>query len=318
LASAQLPPEDKKPGYLVKEIVHLVVVPVSVRDRHGDLVEDLSQQDFRVFEDGEERPIKFFSNDPMPLAAVVLLDTGMSSAALAEVREAAASLADAFTPDDEEALYLFDNNIRLVQDFSAHAEQLPELARKALPEGPGPLLIGGPLASPTQINGVPMGGPTGAPFPSPAPSVGKRLRDALFTAAQRLKTQPPSRRRVVVIVSDGVNGSDNEFSYHQALEALESSNVTVFAISFGGGWALKRADLLSRVARETGGDIAYVQRRIALEQSVIGLTNEARNPYVLGFPPASADGKLHEIRVRVTRRGVRLAARSHFLAIPAK
>lgn len=317
LGSLRIHSEEQSPHYVLKEKVHLVIVPVTVKDRQGDLVDDLLQQDFRVFEDGQERPIQVFANEASPLAAVILLDTGMSGYALAAVRARLASLSDAFAPEDEEALYLFDSSIRLVQDFSSQPESLPEVAAKAMPEGSGPSLLGGPLASARQVNGAPLGGPTGAPTAGPASPVGKRIYDALYVAAQRLKTRPVGRRRVVVIVSDGVNGSDNEFSYDQALEALTASDVTVYAASFGSGWAMKRADLLARVARETGGDIAYVQRRSGLDRAFTRLTQEARNAYILGFPPLSADGAFHAIRVRVAGRGHRSIARSRFLSLPA-
>jgi hypothetical protein len=77
---------------------------------------------------------------------------------------------------------------------------------------------------------------------------------------------------------------------------------------------MKRVDLLARVTRETGGDIAYAQRSAALERVFFGLTGEARNSYVLGFAPASADGSFHEIQVRVARSGVRSMARSSFFS----
>ncbi len=307
---------DREPPYVLKEKVHLVIVPVTVKGREGSLVDDLTGDDFRVFEDGRERPLQYFSNESTPLSAIVLLDTGMSEKALAAVRGTLRALRNVFTPDDEEALYLFDNNIRLAQDFTSKGDLLVEALQKGEPKGAGPSLIGGPLAAPPAINGVPIDRP--GTVPNLAPPVGKRVYDALCTAAQRLKTRPLGRRRVVLIISDGVNGSDNEFSYHQMMDALEVSDVTVYAVSFGSGWAIKRADLLARVARETGGDIAYVRRKAGLDAAYFRLTDESRNSYVLGFAPASADGKFHEIQVRVVRPGVRWIARNRFLAPPLK
>lgn len=291
-------------------------MPVTVKDRHGNLVDDLAQGDFRVFEDGRERPIRLFSNESVPLSAVVLLDTGMTEASLAVVRSALGSLGNSFSADDEEALYLFDNTIRQAQDFTSQSDLLVNLGQEALPEGKGPSLIGGPLAGPTRINGVPIDRPGTAP--TPAPAVHKRVNDALYTAAQRLKARPLDRRRVIVIVSDGANGSDNNFSFSETMNTLATSNVTVYAVSFGSGWAVKRGDLLARAAHETGGGIAYVQRRSGMERAFLNLTNEARNSYVLGFAPESADGRFHEIRVRVTRPGVRWIARNRFFAPPQR
>jgi VWFA-related protein len=313
-APSQAPAPEQKPDYILREKVRLVIVPVTVKDRHGNLVEDLTQDDFRVFEDGRERPIQFFSNESVPLSAVILLDTGMPEISTAAVRSALRALGNSFAEGDEKAVYTFDNTIRPVQDFSSRPDLWSELAQKALPAGKGPSLIGGPLALPPTINGTPVDRPGTAP--AVAPPVRKRIYDALYTAAQRLKTRPPDRRRVVVIVSDGMNGSDNQFSYSETMDALASSDVTVYAVSFGSGWATKRGDLLARVARGTGGDIAYVQRRSTLDRAFFALTNEARNSYVLGFPPASADGKFHEIQVRVKRPAVKSIARNRFFSLP--
>jgi VWFA-related protein len=316
--SAQTPTSPQRSNYLLRENVHLVIVPVTVKSRDGSLVDDLIREDFRVFEDGHERPIQYFSNESMPLAAVILLDTGMSQLSLGAVRTTLRSLGDTFAPGDEEAAMLFDNTIRLVPDFTSQAELLVTTVEKALPEaaGPGPSILGGPLGQPTTINGVAVNRPGTAPVPTSP--VQKRLDDALYAAVQRLKTRPPGHRRVVMIISDGANGSDNEISHHEAMDALEASDVTVYALSFGGGWAMKRADLLARVARETGGDIAYVQRRAGLDRAFPRLANGARNSYVLGFAPASADGEFHEIQVRVSRSGVRWIARNRFLSPPSK
>ena len=307
-----------KPDFTIKEHVHLVIVPVTVKDRHGALLDDLSQDDFKVFEDGHARPVQYFSNETTPLSAVILIDTGMSELSVDAVRSELGVLSAAFAPDDEQALILFDNTIRPVQDFTTQGDLLVAAAKKALPAGTGagPSILGGPLGNPPTINGVNVERP--GTVPVPAARIGKRIDDALYAAAQQLRTRPAGRRRVVVVLSDGANGSDNQIPHDDVMEALAASDVTVYAVSFGSGWAARRRDLLGRVARETGGDIAYVQRRKGLDRAFPELTNEARNSYVLGFPPLSADGKFHEIEVRVTRPSVRLIARNRFLSPPVR
>src|SRR5712692_10572372 len=120
--SLRTPAGEQEPQYAIKEKVHLVLVPVTVKDNQGDLIDDLTQADFQVFEEGLERPVQFFSNESAPLSTVILLDSGMSEASAAAVHEALRSLGSSFGPNDEEALYIFDNTIRLVEDFTSQTD----------------------------------------------------------------------------------------------------------------------------------------------------------------------------------------------------
>ena len=56
----------------------LVIVPVTVKNRDGALIGDLQQNEFRVFCDNVEQQIVYFTSDPFPLSAVVLIDNHLS------------------------------------------------------------------------------------------------------------------------------------------------------------------------------------------------------------------------------------------------
>ena len=311
--------DDQTQPFTLKENVHLVVVPVSVKDRDGRLVQDLTRDDFKVLEDRKQRPIEYFSNELTPISALVLLDTGMSAKSLATVRSQLRSLSNAFGPEDEVALYFFDKHIRLVQDFTSKTDLIVEAVQKegteGRGEGTGPGMLGGPMAGSPTINGVNVDNPGSSPTLS-AP-ITKSIHDALYEAAQQLRYRDEGRRRVVLILSDGAGGG-NTFSYQKMIDALEVAKATVYAISFSAGWAAKRADLLARVARDTGGDIAYVRRSSGLDAACFLFADESRNAYVLGFTPSAADGKFHDIGVRVSRPGLRWVARNRFFAPPLK
>ncbi len=317
--SGALQSDDQSQPFTLKENVHLVVVPVTVKDRGGGLVQDLTRDDFRILEDGKQRPIQYFSNEPTPISALVLLDTGMSAKSLATVRGQLRSLGNAFGPADEVALYFFDKHIHLGQDFTSKTDLIVDAVRREETQGRGegkaPGLVGGPLAGSPTVNGVNLDNPGSGPTLS-AP-ISKSTTDALYEAAQQLRYRAEGRRRVVLILSDGVGGG-NTFSYDEMINALRVAKVTVYAVSFGTGWAAKRADLLARVARDTGGDVAYVRRKSGLDAACFMLTNESRNSYVLGFTPSAADGKFHDIDVRISRKGLKLIARNRFFAPPLK
>ena len=67
--------------YKIVTRVNFVLVPVTVKDTSGHMVDGLLPRDFNVFEDGKKQELKFFTSDPFPLSAAVVLDTGMPDTA---------------------------------------------------------------------------------------------------------------------------------------------------------------------------------------------------------------------------------------------
>jgi VWFA-related protein len=110
--------------------------------------------------------------------------------------------------------------------------------------------------------------------------------------------------------------SPNEQRYREAMEAANRGNVTIHvidprplgAVGFGG------ANTLRRIAADTGGR-AIVNTNDPSEQ-LKGVMADASAYYLLGYSPTRKgnDGKFHEIKVRVKRRGVRLTSRRGYWA----
>jgi VWFA-related protein len=110
--------------------------------------------------------------------------------------------------------------------------------------------------------------------------------------------------------------SPNEQRYRAAMEAANRGNVTIHVIDprplgsvgFGG------ANILRRIAADTGGR-AIVNTNDPTEQ-LQGVMADASAYYLLGYTPTRKgnDGKFHEIKVRVKRRGVRVTARRGYWA----
>ena len=106
----------------------------------------------------------------------------------------------------------------------------------------------------------------------------------------------------------------------EAMEAANRGNVTIHVIDprplgtvgFGG------ADTLRRIADDTGGR-AIVNTNDPTEQ-LSGVMADASAYYLIGYTPTrnANDGKFHEIKVRVKRRGVRVTARRGYWAASEK
>src|SRR4029453_9418426 len=65
---------DRADEFKMTVNVQLVMVDAVVRDRTGRPMDALRREDFRVFEDGTERPITSFSQDKLPLAVALVVD----------------------------------------------------------------------------------------------------------------------------------------------------------------------------------------------------------------------------------------------------
>src|SRR5690242_6476275 len=72
--------------------VNFVVVPVTVKDDSGHLVPGLLSKDFSVYENGVKQTVKFFTADPFPLSAAVIIDTGVPNVAFRKVKESLTAL----------------------------------------------------------------------------------------------------------------------------------------------------------------------------------------------------------------------------------
>ncbi len=308
----ETPQEISEEPFVLREQVGLVIVPVTAKDRAGNLVDNLTQDNFQVFEDGKEREIRFFSTEIRPLSAVILLDGELPQKYMQMVERTLASLSNSFEPNDERALYMFDRTVRRVQPFTQDAEILFRATLEKFPKGKRPGIMGPPLAGVSTIGGQPIDPTQGIRFPGKTP--GRRIHDAMFAAARELRSRSQSRRRMVLILSDGKNATDNRLNYEDALNALVRADVSVYAIHFNKRWVWKRFDVLSRYARETGGDIFTATRLRTLDPLYARITDQVRGQYVLGFSPAASDGELHSIRVQVDRPQTKLLARNSYFS----
>src|SRR5581483_6781811 len=102
-ANAGSSPRDQM--YTLTSNVSFVVVPVTVKDENGRMVDGLVQKDFAVYEDGSKQRISLFTSDPFPLSAAVVLDSGMPNVAWRRVGPTLPALEGAFSQFDEVSIY---------------------------------------------------------------------------------------------------------------------------------------------------------------------------------------------------------------------
>jgi VWFA-related protein len=219
--------DPAQPAATLKIQAREVVLPVTVRDKHGALVTSLKIGDFTLNEDGRPQTIKSFSRESnLPFRLGLLVDTSRSvSGALDNERKAAGKFVDQMLPADPSAtqkdeafLIHFDHEVELLQDFTNSRDKLhrelddmgPTRAEQNSSQGPE-----------TTGDDRPRGGHGGT-----------QLYDAIYLASHELM-DPKDGRKALIVYSDGADRGSKE-TLNDAVDAADHANVTVYTIYFKG------------------------------------------------------------------------------------
>jgi VWFA-related protein len=312
---------------LVKN-VSFVSVPVTVKDNEGTLVNGLLQKDFSVLEDGAQQRLTFFTSDPFPLSAAVVIDQGIPNATLQKVNQTFSALDGSFGPFDEVAVFTYGNTVNQRSDFGNTQRLSIALNRIKDDRGqnPGVPLVGGPFGSGPSTNSKPPVGTNPVLLPTKESHV---LNDAILMAAQTLARRPRENRKIIFVISDGQE-LGSRASYQQVLKVLLTDEITVYAIGVGGAAmplykqvekaripGFGYSNILPRYANATGGDVLDEMSKEAIESAYQRITMEARNQYTLGYNTAQKPSSTYrEIEVRVKRPGLQVYAKHGYYPLP--
>jgi VWFA-related protein len=299
-ASAVATPAAQQPVF--RSGSDIVRVFVTVTDRDGRLLTNLTQPEFEARDDGKVQPITVFDNSPKPIELVVLLDvSGSMEGNLPLLRAATAQLVERLLPDDAARLGTFGQEVVISPAFTRDRDEL--LA--ALPSDIHP----------------------NAPTP-------------LWRAVDRaisVFSPDGEKRRVVLVLSDGNDTPITSFkerivSPAEVIDRARQEDVMVYAVGMrsrsrqqrniglgpGGLQAALTADLpdpgLARVAEETGGGYTEIRYGENLAEAFTRVADELHTQYLLGYAPPKADGKVHKIEVKTSRSGAKPRARKSYVA----
>ena len=271
--------------------VNVVNVLVTVRDKQGQLVRDLSKDDFTLEEEGRIQNVRYFSpQSGQPLTLGLLVDvSGSQRKVLAEQRRASQQFLDQVlrTPQDQAFLVRFDRQVALIKDLSLlEPEAMRNTAR------------------------------------------GTAMYDAIVFAARKLAGQ--AGRKALVVLSDGYDTS-SAATITSAIATAQKADALVYSIRFldrdvfafevpasQGGSPVPREGrkALERIAKETGGGYFDLTAAESLEKIYTGIDDELRNQYSLGFTPVASREKrpsgYRKIRVSVKGKGLTVQARDGY------
>jgi Ca-activated chloride channel family protein len=245
-------------------------------------VTGFGKNDFQILEDGIPQQVTFFSDEKTnpPVYVGVLMDTSPSTAGKMRFsKEAAKDFIYTVTRlrKDKAAFMTFDNEIRLIQDFTDKLDLLDKA-----------------------IDGVKKSGSQTA------------LYDAIWQFCdEKLRTAPG--RRVIVVITDG-DDTFHRADLEDVIDIAQRTETTVFAISTKAGFlgtvpgveagtVLDKGDkILVRIAEETGAEAFFTGDMLALEKAFSKISQELRSQYIITYRPQNQeyDGKKRKIEVRFT------------------
>jgi len=208
--------------------VNVVTLPVTVRDKKGQIVRNLTKDDFVLQEDGRPQAIKYFTQDAnLPLTLGLLVDTSLSQRnVLDQERNASKIFLEQMLTDAKDKAFLihFDREVELLQDLTSSREKLQaglELLRTPQPDHDGNDPGGSdPQSSPGSGNGqtrMHRGG-------------GTLLYDAIYLASNELMKKQQGRKALIVLTDGDDRGSKE--SLHSAIEAAQRADTVVYSILF--------------------------------------------------------------------------------------
>src|SRR5450759_3822879 len=222
--------------------VSLVNVGFSVRDEKGNLVTNLTQDDFEITEDGVPQKISFFARStdvPLTLGLIMDVSGRQQSFLKPHHNDLQAFLKSVLLPLDRAFLVCFGNNLRLMSDYNNSAKDLVD-SLKEFEKG-------------KRIEDFPLIGPLEHRV------LGTAFYDAIFYSSTQMMQNVERGRRALIVFSDG---EDNSSAHHmmEAIEAAQANDVLLFAIrdTERRNGRLNARDkygigVMERIARETGG-----------------------------------------------------------------
>jgi VWFA-related protein len=313
--------------------VKVVNVLVTVHDKQGKIMSDLTKDDFDLSEEGHPQTIRYFTRETdLPLTLGLLVDTSLSQRrVLGEEKDASRRFIEKVLREDRDQTFLihFDHDTELLQDLTSSRSKLERaLDDVALPDDARPQLRNGGGSYP--------GGGGGGGRRSNLP--GTTLYDAVLLASDELMRKRMGRK-ALILLTDGVdNGS--KVRLPEAIESAQRADTLVYSIWFtgeeqqaqqplggfgggrrrGGGFPapqrVQRPDgkkILQQLSRETGGGYFEVSRKTSIDQIYDRIEEELRNQYSLGFTPEKTDSYgFHRIAVNVKRSGMIVQTREGY------
>ncbi|MDQ4121403.1 MAG: VWA domain-containing protein [Acidobacteriota bacterium] len=263
-----------------------VNLTVRVLDDKNRPVNNLSQSDFKVYEDGVLQPITSISTAEVPIVNALVIDNSRSlRSQLSKVIEAGKILVGANRPDDQSAVVRFvsTDKIEMMQDFTPNKAALGNALDNLFIEGGQTAIV-----------------------------------DAVYQTAKNVEQYQNTGKnedvkiRTLILVTDG-DDRGSRMKEQQLIELLRQLNVQIYAVGFvnalsrepdtnGINRQEKARAFLTRLAQETGGKVYFPDSIEELPKIAKDISSEQRTQYLISYAPTNEtrDTSFRKIKVEVS------------------
>ncbi len=256
--------QDDQPTFTTD--VKVVNVLATVTTKKGQIVRDLTKDDFALAENGHKQTIQYFSRETdLPLTLGLMIDTSLSQGKVMDAeRHASARFMEQVLRPGKDQVFLmqFDMAVLTRQELTSSLKKLDDAL----------LLVDTPSREDLyhQVGG------------------GTLLYDAVIKASKDFM-QHQQGRKALILLTDGVDtGSDASLA--DAIDAAQFADTLVYSILFSDetyyGLSFEGAhgkSVLMRMSKETGGGFFEVSKKLSIEQIYDAIQDELRSQYSLGY-----------------------------------
>jgi VWFA-related protein len=301
---------------------NVVIVPTTVRDRNGDVIDGLQLQDFELYDNNKLQKITAdVREEPLSLVVAVQRSSNLTEV-LPKIQKIGSMLNQLLVGQDGEiAIIGFDHRIQVMQDFTNETTKVSEAMQKMTPG-----------------------------------SAEHAVNDAVDAGVRMLKKRPRDRRLVLLLIAEK-RDKGSQLRMREALTETQFANVAIYSLDIstvvaaltdkgmpprpppippeaiyqpgGGGVATPTTvdqnyyngnyipvfvdifkatkslfvdDTLDVFTRFTGGrEYPFIGER-SLEKAVSAISEELHSQYLLSYSPNNqTEGGFHDIKVVVNR-----------------
>jgi Ca-activated chloride channel family protein len=276
--------------------VSAISIAVTVQDKKGRNINDLTEEDFLIYENNRKRDITYFSHDyEAPLSLTVLLDVSGSMALqdrLKESKEALRYLIKHLLDDqDELSLLIFaDGEVEVATSFSKDKSEFLSVLEST--EAYGQTALNDAVAvSPDYAN---KGG---------------------------------NEKRALLLITDGIE-NDSEYSPEQAIEVARRVDIPIFTIGYKIPLSeqylkkYKRSPTttatnivvsLEKFSKATGGKAFFLDYTVAFIMALREMIDELSHQYIIGYTSyTDPESDYRKIRVVTSNKKHRVRTREGY------